>query len=202
MDDSQNIKAISTRKKLVDGARVLFYKYGYKKVTVEEICREAGVSKMTFYRFYENKLDLVRFIITEMAESGIRVYREIMDSDLSFQEKIRQTIRMKQESANLYSEEFLKDIYGDKKGEVMPLIQKVSAETMVMVMEDYRIAQEQGHIRHDLNLAFIPYILNKISEMVDDPALLAIYGDMHSILREVTNLFFYGISSISDDQEK
>ena len=33
----------------------LFWKYGTKRVTVEEICREAGVSKMTYYKFFKNK---------------------------------------------------------------------------------------------------------------------------------------------------
>ena len=33
----------------------LFYKYGIKRVSVEEICAKANVSKMTFYKFYNNK---------------------------------------------------------------------------------------------------------------------------------------------------
>lgn len=202
IDKFQNIKENANKRKVVDAGKSLFFRYGYRKVTIEEVCREAGVSKMTYYKFFGNKLELVRFIIMEIAEAGFQIYRDIMAREVPFEEKIRDTIRMKQDAAAQYSEEFLKDVYGDKKGEIIPQLQKISAEAMKMVMDDYRQAQEQGYIRKDLNLAFIPYILNRISEMVNDPALLAIYGDMHSIMREVTNLFFYGITSITGKKEE
>jgi AcrR family transcriptional regulator len=202
VDNPKNIKENDSIRKLVASGKTLFFKYGFKKVTVEEICQDARVSKMTFYRFFDNKIALVIFIINEMSDEGLRIYRNIMDRDVPFEEKIRDTIRMKHDAANQYSEEFLKDVYGDKKGGVMPLLQQISATAMTMVMEDYRIAQEQGFIRKDLNLAFIPYILNKINEMVNDPVLLAMYGDMHAIMREVTNLFFYGISAITGYPEE
>jgi len=35
---------------IIDTSKKLFWKYGIKRVTIEEICREAGVSKMTFYK--------------------------------------------------------------------------------------------------------------------------------------------------------
>ena len=38
----------------------LFFKYGLKKVTIEEICAEANVSKMTFYKYFPNKTALVK----------------------------------------------------------------------------------------------------------------------------------------------
>ena len=39
-------------------AKDLFWKYGIKRVSIEEICKEAKVSKMTFYKFFPNKIEL------------------------------------------------------------------------------------------------------------------------------------------------
>ena len=39
-------------------------------MTVEEVCREAAVSKMTFYKYFQNKVELVRTIRDNWVEEG------------------------------------------------------------------------------------------------------------------------------------
>jgi AcrR family transcriptional regulator len=194
MDNSANIREQTSRKKLVEAGKVLIFKYGYRKVTVEEICKAAAISKMTFYRFFKNKMDLVNFIMTEIADEGWARYQEIRNRDISFEDKIRSTVQMKYEAAEQYSDDLLKDIYSDPDTSLMTFLQKLSAETMAQVMEDYKLAQEQGHIRKDLNLDFIPYFLNQINNLVNDPVLLGLYnGNLREVMKELTNFFFYGI---------
>jgi AcrR family transcriptional regulator len=194
MAKTDNIKENVSRKKLVDSGKALFYKYGYRKVSVEEICEGAGVSKMTFYRFFENKTDLVKFILMELAEDGVKAYQAIMSQDIPFEDKIRETMLKKREVAKQYSEEFLKDVYRDQGSDIMVMLKKVSAESMALVMQDYKKAQEQGFIRKDMNLNIIPFIMNKMNDMIQDPAIMAIYGNnIHDIMIELSNVFFYGI---------
>lgn len=183
-----------SRRKLLEAGKTLFLKYGYRKVTVEEICTEAGISKMTFYRFFDNKISLVECMINELADEGIRVYRKIMDSDARFEEKIMATLQMKNEAASKFSEEFLRDIYADPAAGILTALKRLTEETMAMIMEDYSLAQANGQIRQDLNLAIIPYYTGKITTMVQDPELVKLCGgNMHDAIKELTNLFFYGI---------
>ena len=46
------------REQLIQTGEALFIKHGMRRVTVEEICRQAGVSKPTFYKFFENNLNV------------------------------------------------------------------------------------------------------------------------------------------------
>lgn len=184
----------TSKGKLVESGHKLFNKFGFRKVTVEEICRDAGVSKMTFYRFFSNKMELVLFILTEMSERSRSTYHEIMSLNLSFEDKVRKTIRMKEDTAAQYSNEFLRDILADKDFNLLGLIQRLTVEMIDEVMADYRKAQIEGHVRKDLNLNIIPFFLNQINIMVKDPALLeAAGGDLRLVMGELTNLFFYGI---------
>ncbi len=48
---------------IVEIASELFRKYGVKRVTVEEICTTAQISKMTFYKYFANKKELADYII-------------------------------------------------------------------------------------------------------------------------------------------
>jgi AcrR family transcriptional regulator len=38
----------------------LFWKFGFKRVTIDEICKKAEVSKMTFYKYFTDKIDLAK----------------------------------------------------------------------------------------------------------------------------------------------
>jgi AcrR family transcriptional regulator len=194
MTKNQEIKENARKRQIIDSGKALFSKFGYRKVTIEEICRAAGVSKMTYYRFFENKIDLVRFILTEMSDEGRQTYRAIMALEVPFEEKVRRTIKMKEESAAKFSDELLRDVYEDREGELVSVIEKMTVDFLGEVMADYRNAQEEGHVRKDLNLKIIPYFLNQINNMVKDPALNVVYqGNMKAIMKELTNLFFYGI---------
>ncbi len=44
-----------TKKKIVTAAWKLFYRQGYDDTTVDEIIREAGTSKGTFYHYFDGK---------------------------------------------------------------------------------------------------------------------------------------------------
>lgn len=194
MVKDQEIKENARKKKLVEAGKTLFYKYGYRKVTVEEICKSAGISKMTFYRYFENKIDLVKFIMTEIASEGWSKYLEIKNLNIPFEEKIRATIQMKFDTTEQYSDDLLRDVYDDKDSGLMDLLQRLSSEMMIQVMEDYRIAQKEGHIRKDLNLNFIPWFLNQINNLVNDPGLLELYeNNIRLAMKEIINFFFYGI---------
>jgi AcrR family transcriptional regulator len=52
-------QAQKTRQRLFDAAMYLFDKRGYDRVTVEEICAKAGVSKGAFYTHFKSKDQVV-----------------------------------------------------------------------------------------------------------------------------------------------
>lgn len=52
-------KAEATRQRLQESALRLFTQHGFDGVTVEEIARDAGVSHMTFFRYFPTKESVV-----------------------------------------------------------------------------------------------------------------------------------------------
>ena len=174
-------------------ARKLFWKHGIRRVTVEEICQEASVSKMTFYRMFDNKIELVKTVLNEMMEDSMSRYRRIMAQDIPFADKIRQTILLKLEGTQEISEELLKDIYKNEEPALMAFMAEKRKQSMDEVFQNLTNAQRHGWIRKDIKPEFILYIINKISEMGTDDALLAIYPNTQQAIMELTNFFFYGI---------
>ena len=50
---------------IIEVARELFHKFGFKKVSMDEIAREAGVTKKTIYRYFDSKEALLEYFIQE-----------------------------------------------------------------------------------------------------------------------------------------
>ena len=50
----RRLQALQTRQKIFDTALALLVKKGYDRVTVDDICASAGVSKGTFYHHYHS----------------------------------------------------------------------------------------------------------------------------------------------------
>ncbi|MEE4285567.1 MAG: TetR/AcrR family transcriptional regulator [Mariniphaga sp.] len=178
---------------IVKTAHELFWKHGISRVTIEEICREANVSKMTFYKFFSNKLDLGKKVIDDIMGETIQKYRDIMNEDTSFQQKVKKQLKAKFDGTREISPELVNDIYSNKKLGLHKYWQKRANEITMEVMQDYKKAQDEGWIRKDLKIEFIFYFANKMSEFLSDSKLLAMYDSMQDLIMEVANLFFYGI---------
>lgn len=82
---------------IFEAGKRLFYKYGIKKVTIEEICEEANASKMTFYKYFPNKVELAKTVIDDYYSSALERYENMMQSDIPVEEKVRKTFELKLE---------------------------------------------------------------------------------------------------------
>jgi len=181
------------RKQLVHTAKDLFFKYGIKRVTVEEICQEANVSKMTFYKHYKNKNELVKTMIMQLTDEALEKYRRLMNSDMPFEEKVRETIRMKLEGTDNMSQEFFSDYLPHAEPEMLEFLQERRHESMELIIKDYAEAQKKGDIRQDIKIDFIIWYLNKMWDIMTDEELEKMYDNPQDMIMEMVNFFFYGI---------
>jgi AcrR family transcriptional regulator len=178
---------------LAETAWDLFFRFGFSRVSIEEICKEASVSKMTFYKHFRNKSDLVRFLMREMSEYSIKLYEDIMDEDISFTEKIQKSIQLKLESTENISEEFFRDIHRQNDSELNQIIHDQMVANMNIVTGWYLEAQKEGDVRQNIKPEFMVYMLNHLTDMAKDEKLVGMYDNPQDLIMELTNFFFYGI---------
>ncbi len=192
---------VKTGKKYYDiikAAKDLFWKHGLKRVTVEEICVTANVSKMTFYKYFPNKTELAKQIISNIFDEGMIKFNEMMLSDISFAEKMKLQVRMKLEGTKDISEEFVKDVYGDADSEVHKFWEEKANDAIDRVIRYYSEAQAKGWLRKDIKIDFILYIINKFFDFVNDETLISKYDSMQELIVEINKFFLYGILPYKD----
>lgn len=68
MTQTTSRRPSQARNRLVEAASQLFYREGINRVGVERIIETAGVARMTFYRHFPSKTDLIETVLEERAE--------------------------------------------------------------------------------------------------------------------------------------
>ncbi|SRR6056297_3655730 len=189
-------------RQIVKTAKDLFWKHGMSRITVEEICEKSGVSKMTFYKHFSNKTELAKHILQELFDEGIQVYREIMESNKPYVEKVKAIIQMKMDFTKEISQEFINDLYKGDDPELQEMIEKYVSRNMEMILKDFKKAQKEGNIRKDINPHFLVYMMNKTIDFSTDEQLIKLYSTPQEMINEFVRFFYYGIMPESDEQLK
>jgi AcrR family transcriptional regulator len=178
---------------IMDTAKTLFWKYGFKRITVEEICKDAKVSKMTFYRNFENKNNLAEQVLIREMERGSRAYDNIMALPVPFVDKIAKFVQLKHELSQDISEEFIQDIYKTDNKSLQFRIESNRKEMLSKLRSDLEKAQNIGEIRSNLKIDFVIYMLQSLNEKMLDQQLISMYRNPHDLIMELTNFIFYGL---------
>jgi len=181
-------------KVLLETGKKLFWKHGFRRVTVDEICREAGVSKMTFYKWFDNKTEFAKTIFSNEVQRAIIEFRKIMEQEMPPAERLKTIITMKMEGTNDISREFLMDFYSSDDTSLKSFVNDITSNSWNEIISSFRMAQEKGWFRKDFKPEFILYITKQLIPMFTDENLLKLYNTPQDLIMEFTNFFTYGIS--------
>ncbi len=79
------------RNRILRAARDRFFKFGFSKVTMDELAQDLGMSKKTLYKFFPSKSDLLRQVMAAMQnEVEVGLDRILRDDSRTFVEKWKQ----------------------------------------------------------------------------------------------------------------
>ena len=185
---------------ILNAAQKLFWKFGFKKVTIEEICREGNVSKMTFYKHFDNKTELAKKVLDKVVAKAIDDFTDLKNNAGSSAELIEGMLKMKKDGIHEISKEFLADFYTDADLGLAEYMQAKTGEVMASMLADFKELQNRGLIRSNMNMQFYLYVASKLSTFMDDPYLLSLYANPEDLVMEFTNLFAYGMSPYNNEK--
>ncbi|MHB9056093.1 MAG: TetR/AcrR family transcriptional regulator [Paludibacteraceae bacterium] len=188
---------MSKKENITGTAEFLFLKHGFKKVSVEEICKNAGVSRKTFYIYFKNKEDLVLFLLKEISADGFKLYYEIInDASLSFAEKLEKTTLAKLELSKRWTLEFFTDLMQFENSELVNFYNEMVKQSFSLMYNFLKSAQEKSEIDSSLNLHYIMWVLQKQIEHMNEPELLNMFPTIEEMIKQMTQVFVNGISKL------
>lgn len=187
---------LTKKEQIENKAKELFWKHGFKKVTIDEICKKANVSRKTFYTFYENKTALVIALMRKLTDEAFEESRKIMESECTFAEKLEKSLQVKLQRNKEMSMEFVADFYNPDATDVLACFQEIMEKSMTMLVEFLKKAQQSGEMNPDLNLNYVLWLLQKQVEFCSSPELMHMFPDVDTLTKQLTQTLIFGIMPV------
>lgn len=142
---------------LMKKAKELFFIYGYEGVSMDRIASEAGISKMTIYKYCDSKEKLFSEVIIKDIQNYMDEAQRLMDEKYHTVDKIGALYEYSKEVAKRYPPVLLKDIV--KRKSMLDKFTKVKQELVVSlwryILED---GVSKGEIRN-IDVEFVAGLL-------------------------------------------
>ena len=155
---------------IIKAAKGLFTKYGLKKVSMDEIASEAGVTKKTVYTYFQSKEELLKYCIKEELGNMKKIIENVESKNLDFLTTVNEVIcdllRYKKNCeflSMLFRESEL--LRNDKLKENLKIIDK---EIQNYIRKQLEIAIEKDEIKVQ-NVDVVTFLIYKmyIALMID-----------------------------------
>ncbi len=82
------------RERLLTAATDLFGRFGYRKTSVDEVARQAGVAKGTVYLYYRNKAELLYHVLAQEKRAHLNQLDFLTDPALSPRDRLHSLIEL------------------------------------------------------------------------------------------------------------
>jgi AcrR family transcriptional regulator len=172
------------RQQIVDTGTRLFSRHGVRRITVEELCREAGVSRVTFYKYFANKDALAREIVDTWIDAGFAAFDEICARDIPFPQKIDAMTQWKVDFARRIDSEFFRE---------MSLAEDVAEEFKRRYVANVAAAQTQGEVRADVHPEVLWLLVEKLESIYHERRWVEVVPDLSELTRQFRTLLWYGL---------
>lgn len=157
------------RAKILKTAGELFFKFGIRSVSIDDICNELHISKKTFYTVFKQKDELVVEMLNAMYQKKEKDYQSVLYSSVNVLDLLIQSFKklrhhsMEKHLAFGYD---LEKFYPELWHERQIMLKEMDLKYMAQML---RTGIEQGMYREDLNIEATSLLLaNLIPNMLKD----------------------------------
>jgi AcrR family transcriptional regulator len=182
------------RREILNAAKSLFSRtHDFRRVSLEDIAAEAGVSPTTIYNNFGNRETLVYEVIRELVNTNLERNRALVHSKLPFPEKLIGIISSKVDMTEAVDEEIIEKLISQDK-RIAPFIDKLFEEEIKplwkRVLAD---GKKQGYIEPALDdEALLVYLDALQAGFRARPELLRGFKENIGLVEQLTRLMFYG----------
>jgi AcrR family transcriptional regulator len=178
-------------KHLLEKGQELFWKYGYSGVTMDQIANEAGISKMTIYKYFPSKEDLFIEILENSIEFHTDRIKEIISIKYHTIEKIETLFNYSIDMAKEYPIALIRDIVERKN-----IFDRVAAIKKEKALPVWKHILEDGISKNEirnLDLNFITDLFMNLPNVISNMNFLRDENDMLQFYKNFMDFIKYGL---------
>lgn len=191
---NHNDQKLTRKQKILKTAVNMFFNtHNFNKVSIEEIARKTVVSPTTVYNLFGNRENLTIEVIKKISMDSLKEYRNIIDSNRPFPEKIKLIMDRKMRSASMDVDVLDKFISTDER--LREFAEEINQkETEPLLLDFIDEGRNKGYIKKNLsNEAILAYLQILQENGTVYFRLVEKYSNNPEIIEQLNDILFYGM---------
>ena len=173
----------------------LFQNYGFKKVSVNDIAERAGVSQVTIYNHFTNKDALIHDVLQWYAMILVARYKNMIESDRPFNEKLEDIVFDKSEVVSQFQGELIKNWVQNDPNMQAFIENLYNNHVMPVARNFFQEGLQQGYIDRRFSLEAIMYYIEIIRRgFFSSPEISERAERNPAMVKELIELMTYGLN--------
>lgn len=160
---------MKTKDRVLQGAQELFFKYGIKSITMDDIAKHLAISKKTIYKYYADKNDVVEDMTLQLMKKNEKEFQTIADESTNVVEEV---FTMMKHMGNMFAQMNSNLFYDMQKyhPNCWKSFQDFKEECIERMVEDsVKRGIKQGLVRSDISTKIIARLRMEEVEMGFNP---------------------------------
>jgi AcrR family transcriptional regulator len=186
--------------KLIEAAQELFFSYGVSRVTVEEICKTAKISKMTFYKYFADKWDIAKAVLDYLINAGLETYYQLIEEPIPFEQKVEQILMLSDSQVHALGSAYLNDLM-KPDSPLYAYFAEQQKKMRELSVEFLQQAQAKGLINTEIKIPVALFMLDRLSELLNEPGFIQIVPDIEERAAQIAKFFFHGFARSSTKED-
>lgn len=182
------------REVLLETAADLFQQYGLRRVSVEDICRSAKVSKATFYKYFANKTAVIAVFLPQYINCLAEAQYAVMQTPgADFAARFRRMMQLDRQQLHDMPPPLLQDLLDPTLSEVHELMQQLIGAHRDRLAALVREGQARGVFNPDFPLDFFFFVQTQMLDLFQNPQLQALEPDITRRAELIADFLTYGL---------
>jgi AcrR family transcriptional regulator len=176
-------------------ARELFFSYGLKSVSMDDIAKQSGISKRTIYQFFEDKKNIVDAVVSELIQVHEQLFKTAHStSGDAIDEVLKQEAVLSQICKGLRPSFFLEleNFFPDTWDELEQYKQKIYKG----IIENLHRGKQEGLYRQDIDVKLISDLrLHQLINILRPELLTSLHLGSKNLAGQFTSLYLNAITT-------
>lgn len=183
------------RNRIMATAREEFFKFGFSKVTIDEIASKMGMSKKTIYKYFDSKEAIVHEVTKSTLEEMNTCCEKISQNDeVDFVEKLRQMMTLVALQYSKLGRPLIKDLQKNAP----QVWQQISDFRQERINKDFgnllREGMQKGMFRSDIDEQLILLIYsNAVQTIINPETLMNLPFSAAQLFEAIVKVIYEGI---------
>ncbi|MGQ7868274.1 TetR/AcrR family transcriptional regulator [Sunxiuqinia sp. sy24] len=162
---------MEVRDRIIEEATRLFFKYGIRSVTMDDIAAGIGISKRTVYENFKDKTELVYTCMRDLMQKQDKINQEVMTNSANVIEALLTSMKYGIKAINMISPLFFHDLKKYYPAIWKPLHEENQKKNYNQIYTQLRKGINEGLFRKEIHVDIVSKLFYEQINLISDEAV-------------------------------